>query len=63
MNFRERAKLPPAGSQVLMISSNEITRRSVLQTALGSAALASLMQNDGAAAVRDSHFPATAKRV
>lgn len=46
-----------------MISSNEMTRRSVLQTALGSAALTSLMQNDGVAAVRESHFPATAKRV
>ncbi|MFN8709184.1 MAG: DUF1501 domain-containing protein, partial [Planctomyces sp.] len=46
-----------------MISSNDMTRRSVLKTALGSAALASLMQNDGIAAVRESHFPATAKRV
>ncbi len=40
-----------------------MTRRSVLQTALGSAALTSLMQKDGVAAVRESHFPATAKRV
>ena len=39
------------------------TRRTVLKSALGTAAIASLLQRDGLAAVGATHFPPTAKRV